>query len=219
MRHEGAAGGVEVSPERRCATEEIVDGRGVDVVTLHFPAQRLELRECDVAGAALGWRRNAFHGIGGDEGLRAFGGQVRLIEDVGRHVQVALGVTAHQLSILGERDVALQNPGAHANRRQQSFLGVFGELERGAAMGDGEGGGMEGPFGAGGQFLLEGTVVHVVDQVVRPWSQLNIELRLAERIPRSGECQWRWRCVDLRPEKSTHDRAGEKKHDHVDQKH
>ena len=63
-------------------------------------------------------------------------------------MEIGLRVPAHELQILGEGDVALDDAGAHACGRFVRFAGVFRELEGGATMADGEVGFLERPVAA-----------------------------------------------------------------------
>ena len=93
-------------------------------------------------------------------------------------MQVALRVAAHQLAVLRECDVALDDARAHARRGLVGLLGVLGELERGAAMADGEIGAVERPLLALLQLVLEPPVVDAVDQVERPRAELDAGVAL-----------------------------------------
>ena len=55
----------------------------------------------------------------------------RRVHDVGRGMQVAFVVTAHELAVLGERHVALDDTCAHARPRLVGFLRVLGKLQAG----------------------------------------------------------------------------------------
>jgi len=119
-----------------CAFQIVCDGGGVDVGCIHLGLQRAELGQRDVAGAAFGRCLFAGRRIGGAEWLAAFGSELRLRENVGCGVQVALGVPADQLPILGERHVALDDTGAHACSSLIGLLGMLGKLQRRTAMAD-----------------------------------------------------------------------------------
>ena len=80
-------------------------------------------------------------------------------------MQVALGVTAHQLAVLGESHIAFDHARTLARTGFIRFLGVLGELQRGAAMSDGEIGLVERTGLAALQLVLEAAVVQTVDQI------------------------------------------------------
>jgi len=113
-------------------------------------------------------------GSAGGERLRALRGQLRHGQDVGRRVQVALRVAAHQLPVLREGDVALDDAGALARGRHVRLAGVLRELQPGSAVSDGEVAPEKRPLGAGRELALEPPLVHVVDQVERTRPQLDI---------------------------------------------
>ena len=136
--HQRAARGIEVGAVVRRPRHVRLDGRRARVVAIHLPAQGLELVQGDVAGAAHRAGGRLAGGIGRDEGLGAFGRQLGDGQDVGRGVQIALRVPTHELPILGERHVALQDAGAHARGRLQGLARMLGELQGGATMTDGE---------------------------------------------------------------------------------
>ena len=56
MAEYGAAGGVEIGAIVRGTAQVLLHGGGVGVTRIHLAAKRLELRQRDVAGAALGRR-------------------------------------------------------------------------------------------------------------------------------------------------------------------
>ena len=82
-------------------------------------------------------------------------------------------VAAHQLAVLGEGHVALHDARAHARAGLVGLLGVLGELQRGAAMADGEVGAVERAVLALLQLVLERAFVHAVDQIERPRAELD----------------------------------------------
>jgi hypothetical protein len=88
-------------------------------------------------------------------------------------MQIALGMTAYQFAILGKGDVALKDTGAHARGSDIRLLGVFRELHGGASVTDREVTLSESFFVAGKEFLLQFTLIHVIDQIVRAGSELN----------------------------------------------
>lgn len=169
----GAAGVVEVGAPGRNAAQVVCGRCRAGVEAVHLGAQRLELSEGDVAGAALGRRGLA---VGRRlEGRRALLVELGDVDDVGRGVQITLTVAAHQLEILGEGDVALEHAGAHASARQVGLSRVLGELQRTATtMGDGEGRRLDLHLFARVQHALERAVLHAVDQEVRTRAQLNL---------------------------------------------
>lgn len=161
-RERGAAGVVEVGAPAGDAAQ-VVGGRGgAGVEGVHLGAQRLELGEGEVAGAALG--RGGLAVGGGLEGRGALAVELGDVDDVGGGVQVALAVAAHQLQVLGEGDVALEHAGAHASARQVGLARVLGELQgAAAAVRDGEGRRLHLELLARVQLGLEGAVRHAVD--------------------------------------------------------
>ena len=64
-----------------------------------------------------------------DEWLGTFLRELGNRENVGRCVQVTLRVSAHELLVFCEGDVALDNACAHACSSPVGFLGVLRELE------------------------------------------------------------------------------------------
>ena len=52
---------------------------------------------------------------------------------------------------------------------------MFWELERRAAVRENKVGDGEGPFGAGLQLLFQGAFIHVIDEVIRARTELDVE--------------------------------------------
>eukprot|EP00959_Pyramimonas_sp_CCMP1952_P171194 3577052-Pyramimonas_sp.AAC.2 len=134
----------------------------------------LELCQRDVGGAARGLR--VVGAVGRHERLGALGVKGGG-DDVGGGVQVALGVAADQMAILGDGDVALDDASAHARGGGVGLVGVLGELQGGTAMSDGEGMGLHHKVGvieASLELGLQSGRLHVVNQVLDAGSQLNL---------------------------------------------
>ena len=69
-------------------------------------------------------------------GRGALGVHFGALDDVGGRVQIALGVAADELSVLGEGDVALDDAGALEGCGLVRFESVLGILHAGAAVAD-----------------------------------------------------------------------------------
>src|SRR5262249_33931046 len=80
---------------------------------------------------------------------------------------------ADQLAVLGEGYVAFQYTRAHTRRGLIGFLGMLRKLERRAAVPDREIGARERSL-ALPQFVLERTILHLLDQVEWARSELNL---------------------------------------------
>ena len=90
-------------------------------------------------------------------------------------MQVAEGVAAYEAAVGGEGDVAFENAGAHACTSHGRLDGLFWELKRpAAAVANGEVGDREWTVLASLKLVLEGCLRHVIDDVVRPWSQRDV---------------------------------------------
>src|SRR6185436_4870205 len=85
-------------------------------------------------------------------------------------------------ALLGERRVALDNARAHPGARLVRLFGVLGELQRRAAMPDGEVGAAERAVLALHQLVLQRSFVHSVHEVERAWPQLDGVVVLAVAI-------------------------------------
>ena len=112
-------------------------------------------------------------------------GEVRH-ENVRGGGEIVLRMAAHQLPILGEGHVALEDAGAHPRRRNVRFLGVLGKLHRGAAMADREIALLERALGAFLQGGLELALIHILDEEIRARADLHAVPALAERLLRRG---------------------------------
>ena len=169
MAEQGAAGGVEVGPEVGGAADVALERGRAAVGGVHLAFQGLELGQGQVAGAALDVR--AVEQLAGrrvDLGRDlALGRQLRAQDDVGGGVQVALGVAADQLGVLGEGDVALQDAGAHARGGDVGLRRVLREEQRRAAVADREVAGAVAALarGAALQVVLEPARAQPVEQV------------------------------------------------------
>ncbi|RBR00743.1 hypothetical protein VDGD_20030 [Verticillium dahliae] len=130
VRQHGAAAAVELGAPDGRAEQVRLGRRRRRVGPLHARAQRLELGERNVGRAALGRRRPAV--LGRREGRRALCVERRVRHYVGRVVEVALRVAAHELAVAREGDVALEHAGAHAGAGEVRLDRVFGH-EKGAA--------------------------------------------------------------------------------------
>ena len=174
-----AGAGVQVGAEIRGAVQVFGHGLGAGVGGIHLAAQRLELGQGDIAGAARGGGRldeiAAGIELGRCERHRALRGQ-RCLEDIGRGVQVALRVPAHEFLVLGEGHVAFQNAGAHARAGFVGFLRVFRKLQGRAAVADREIALLERALRARFEFGLERAWAHVVNEKKRAWAKLHVEI-------------------------------------------
>ena len=136
MRKQRATRAVQIgAPLRRAAL--ILLGRfGRGHGSVHLAFERLEFGDRQIARAAQGGSRfdELARGIelSGGEGFRALCGE-RSRENVGRGVEVTLIVTANELAVFGEGNVALLDARAHSGAGFVTFLGVLRELERAAA--------------------------------------------------------------------------------------
>ena len=85
-------------------------------------------------------------------------------------------MTAHELPIPREGDVALDDPGSHARGGNVGLARMLGVEHRRAAVGDGESGCAERPLPAllGIQPGFQGTLPHIVDEEIRPWADLDV---------------------------------------------
>jgi hypothetical protein len=164
---------VEIGAPARRAVLKPGHGDGFRIGSVHLGRQRLELRKRDVAGAAFRRRLAPGGGVGLNERHGAFCGKGRQRQDVGCGVQVALRMPADQLPVFRERHVAFDDAGAHPRRRLIGLPGVLGELQRRAAMADGKIGLVKGP-GALAQFLFQRPVLHPVDEVKGPGTDLRL---------------------------------------------
>ena len=89
-------------------------------------------------------------------------------------MKIALRVATHQLPVLGEGHVALNDAGTHASGRHIGLFRVFGELQGSAAVADREVGPLKGAFGALLEFGLELPLIHVFDEEVRTRPELHV---------------------------------------------
>ena len=154
-RHDGAAGVVELGPPYGRPVLIVLGCLGARVEAVLLAAQSLVLCGRDVAGAAE--RIGGRGGVGGREGHGALGSQFGLEENVGRCMQIAQRVSAHEAKVASERDVAFEDASAHARASHCSLDRLFGELKRAAAaMANGEVGGGEGTVLASLKLVLEG---------------------------------------------------------------
>lgn len=158
-------------------------GSGIRVGRVHLGAEREEFVVGDVGGAAFGCRLGVL--CRGLERRSAFLRKLRDQEDIGGGVQVALRVAAHELTVAGECDVALQDASAHARTGIESLASVLGELERATAVGDGEERRVaDGLLSARLELLLERALVHLVDEPERSRTDLDVGHR--RRLLRLG---------------------------------
>lgn len=131
VRHDGAAGSIKIGAVVRCSVQVLLRSGGGSVGAVHLAAKRLELSKSDVARAALCRGRLA---VGcGLERRGALGIQLRDGHNVGRGVQVALVVTAHELLVKCEGDVALVDADSHPGAGQHRLPSLFGDHHRAAA--------------------------------------------------------------------------------------
>ena len=94
-------------------------------------------------------------------------------------------MTTDQFKILGEGHIAFQNARAHAGSGHVGFNSVLGKLHRRATVADGKQRRAAGLRGAGLELVLQGTVRHLVNQVVGTRSELNGSDLLRE----AGRCR------------------------------
>jgi len=172
MAEQGATGGIEVSPEARRASDERLNRGRVRVGRVHLPLETLELREGEIGGAAQrggGLHPRAARGERGwGEGHSACTSEVS-DEDIRGGVQVALGVAADELGVLGEGHVALEDARPHPTARFVGLLGVLWELQARPTVPDREVM-MRIPLNVGHachKFVPELAFFHPVDQVER----------------------------------------------------
>lgn len=171
--HGSATGVVEVGAPGQRAVQVGLGGDGASVEAVHLGAERLELLERDVAGAALGGRRLAVLGRG--KGRRALGIELGDVDNVGSGVQVAVAVAANQLAVLGEGDIALENAGAHTRTSHVGLERVLGELQAcAAAMRNHPRRHLHLILLAGVELALERALLEVVDEVV--WARAKLDV-------------------------------------------
>src|SRR5690606_38718733 len=103
-----ALGVSEERAARREVSEVLFDRGGARVARVRLAAERPVLFEREIARAALGRSARVRDRVGWRERLSAFRRERRR-EDVRGRVQVARRVTAHELAILREGDVALDD--------------------------------------------------------------------------------------------------------------
>ena len=121
--------------------------------------------------------------VAGVNFLRALLGK-RRHQNVGRRVEVILGMAAHELAVLRERDVAFNDPRTLAHCALIRLLGMFGELQRRTTMPDREVSPAERAVLTLHQPVLERPFIHAVDQVERPRPKLDrIVIFLAVMAP------------------------------------
>ena len=101
------AGGVEIGAPRRRAVHVLLDGLRALVRRIHLPDEGHELGQGDVACPAFGTGIGAV--AGRREARRALGRQGRR-QNVGGRVEIVLRVAADQFLVLGEGDIAFQDP-------------------------------------------------------------------------------------------------------------
>ena len=88
-------------------------------------------------------------------------------------MQVALVVTADELAVLGERNVALDDARALTRAGGVRLFGVFRQQQRRAAMRDRELGAANEIIRAAQQFALEFALVHAIDEPQRAFAHLD----------------------------------------------
>jgi len=88
-------------------------------------------------------------------------------------VQIAFAVATHQLAVLGEGDIALDDAGSHARPGAVSHVGMLRELHGRAAVADGEVGAVERTVLALHQAVLELALIHTLHQVEGPRAELH----------------------------------------------
>lgn len=171
--HGGATGVIELCAPGWSAILVFLRGCGRRVAGIHLGAERLELSQCDIGCAALGlgWRAVCRR----LEGNSALSGQLRDGQDVGGCVEITLRVTANELSVLGEGDVALDDASTHASSGHHTLATVLRDLQRATPMGDGKLGSMtNGRLCAGLQLAFQGTLIHVIHEEIRPGTDLDV---------------------------------------------
>jgi hypothetical protein len=99
-------------------------------------------------------------------------------------VQLALVVAADQVSVLGERDVALHDARSHACAALVGFLRVLRKFQSAAAMSDRKARTIERAVLAFLHTILELTFVHALDQVEGTRAELHgrVVYQLAMRV-------------------------------------
>ena len=102
-------------------------------------------------------------------------------ENIRRRVQIVLRVAAHQLQVLGEGHVALDDAGAHARGGFVGLARVFGELQRRTPVANREVRLLERSLRAARQLCLEPARFHVVDEEERPRTELHALVRAVTR--------------------------------------
>ena len=122
---------VEVCPPGSGTSIHIGFGRlGVcATAAVHLGTESLDFFECEIGRAA---HRVDTRG----PGRGALGVHFGALHDVRGRVQIALGVAADELSVLGEGDIALDDAGTLECCRLVRFESVLGILHAGAAVAD-----------------------------------------------------------------------------------
>src|SRR5262249_28087770 len=167
------------------AALEFLGRPGAGIRRVHLALQRLELLEREVARAAERRGRPQERAARGielrrSELCRALLGEIRH-EDVGGRVQVALIVTTHEVLVLRERHVALEDACAHPRAGLVALLGVLGKLERAAApVADRKRRLLESVVSALLEGALERTGAHLFNEIEGPGAELNV------LVPASG---------------------------------
>lgn len=171
--HDLGACGVEIGAPGGRAVEVVGGVGGGGVGAVHLGAQRLVLVERDVAGAALSLGGLA---VGGRlEGRLALGVELGDVDNVGRGVQIALAVTADELTVLGKGHIALLDARAHAGAGHDGLARLLGDLEcAAAAVTNGPGRGLHGLLRAGQELGLEGPLGESVNEVVGARAELDL---------------------------------------------
>ena len=159
--------------DSRFATPHVLFDRArTRVEPVALAAQRAELGERDVARAAFRGSRREQRALGIElrrtKGLHAACSEGRQ-QDVRRRVQVVLRMTADELLVAGERNVALDDSRAHRRRRNVRFTRVFRVVQRRAAMAERERRAADRIVDAGRQLPFQGAVFEAGDERNRSW--------------------------------------------------
>jgi hypothetical protein len=171
--HDSAAAAVEVgSPGWSSVLERLWSSSG-GIETVLLSAQAGELLLGDVRGAARGsgWGSS----IRWSERNGALCSQLGSQENVGRGVEITLGVSADESKILGESDITLEDTGAHSCTSHGALDGLFWELKSSTtSVANREATNLELVILTRLELGLEGTLGHVVDQV--EWTRIKRDL-------------------------------------------
>ena len=131
---------VKIGAEVGGAVHVFLNCGAVGVEAIHLAAKGTKLFQCDVRGAALSRCSGAIGG--GRKRGGALVGECS-VEDVGCGVQVALGVAADELLILGKGNIAFDHAGTHTVCSLVALESMLGELKWRSTMREDEVRGLE----------------------------------------------------------------------------